>query len=90
MKRVQSFDFGKPATLGELRAFLVLSNDLPDSARVYIRTGFGGGSRHGSRPTSLTVEYDSDRDQPDPVARAQAFPADVFPPPRPIPHDPTT
>lgn len=59
MARTHSHPMSNPPSLGELRAFVAATQDLPDDARIAVRIGFGGGGAHGSRPTKITaIEQD--------------------------------
>lgn len=42
-------------SLVELRALHEATKDMPERSEITVRTGFGGGNRHGSRITRLTV-----------------------------------
>lgn len=55
MPRIHSHPLGDEATLKEVREFVEQTGDLPDTARVFVRIGFGRGSRHGSRPVEVTA-----------------------------------
>lgn len=54
MSRSYTHDFSDQATLAELREFVEATRDLPGSALLGVRIGFGGAKgRSGSRPTKI-------------------------------------
>lgn len=60
MARIHHQKLSKQPTLAELRAFVDNTRDLPDTARITVRIGFGGGGRLGSRPTEITAAEQDD------------------------------
>jgi hypothetical protein len=60
MSRTYSTQLSRPATLAELRAFITSTQDMPDTAVITVRIGFGGGGRNGSRPTEITAIDDQE------------------------------